>query len=296
MKICVTGASGFIGQEVAAALAKAGHTVVGLDKRLVDGWGNGEYMERDITHLLEPIPGLDAVVHLAAVANPRECERGPDYAFAVNVHGTFQVLQMALLSGAKKFVFASSAHIYGISAKYLPSDENHPFWFQNNRRETQIYTLTKIAGEQLCKLYEENYGLSYTTLRLFNVYGPGQALGYFVPDMVAKAQKGALHLDGANVTKDWVNIKDVARAFAAAVKSDFVGPINIGSGSETELGAVASSIALKMGVPFTSTPSPTPTRMLADIRRAERVLGWKPTISLEEGLDSVIAAKATVPA
>lgn len=294
MKILVTGASGFIGKHVTRALAKAGHTVVGLDVRFVDGWGVTDWLECDITHLLKPIPGLDAVVHLAAVANPRECERGPDYAFAVNVHGTYQVLQMALLSGAKKFVFASSAHVYGISAKYLPSDEEHPLWFQNNRRETQIYTLTKVMGEEMCKLYFQNYGLSYTALRMFNVYGPDQALGYFLPDMISKAKNGSIELKGSGTTKDWVYVEDVAKAFVKAVESPYVGALNIGTGIETDLGTMASSIARIYGAQYSGVPSEQDTRMCADASRALRVLGWKATVAINEGIDATCNLVAKV--
>ncbi len=144
---------------------------------------------------------------------------------------------MALESGAKKVVFASSAHVYGISPRYLSTDETHPLWLQNN------YTLTKILGEHLCQLYYDNHGLSYTALRLYNAYGPGQANGYFIPDQLAKAQVGGFELRGSNVTKDWIYIDDTADAFVKALTTSFVGPVNIDTGNETFLGTIASIIA-----------------------------------------------------
>jgi UDP-glucose 4-epimerase len=164
MKVLVTGANGFIGQYVLKALEERGHEAIGLDftQSVRPPW-----IHADITHPLEKIPNLDAVIHLAAMANPRECDATPIGAFAVNVNGTNQVLKMALESGAKKIVFSSSAHVYDIPPKYLPTDESHPLRLNNT------YTTTKILGEQLCQLYWENHGLSYCTLRLFNAYGPG---------------------------------------------------------------------------------------------------------------------------
>ena len=268
MKVLVTGHRGFIGQHVYRAVLEAGHTVVGVDLPDVD-----------ITQGLAPIPGLDAVIHLAARSHPRQCDEDPRRAYDVNVQGTSRVLQMALKSGAKKVVFASSAHVYDIPPKVLPTDEQQPTRLNNT------YTTTKLLGERLCQLYFENHGLSYAVLRLFNVYGPGQALGYFIPDMIAKAKGGTITLTGGATTKDWVYVEDVARAFVLAVESNFVGPINIGTGVETDLATIGRLIAAETGALFSMAPVGTATRMCADNTRAKRVLGWEPTVSLRGGID-----------
>ena len=277
MRVLITGAAGFIGRHIDKALSKAGHHVIGLDAVLAHPGYAAGWVTADITR---PLPkfNLDAVIHLAAVANPRECDTDPTKAFNVNVNGTHQVLAMALMSGAKKVVFSSTAHVYGISPRYLPTDESHPLWLQNN------YTLTKILGEQLCHLYYENHGLSYTALRLFNAYGLGQVRGYFIPDMIAKARTGGFELKGANTTKDFVWIDDVARAFVLALETPFVGAVNIGTGVETQLGAIARQVAEAEGVPCGLTNAPDATRMCAQYSRATKVLGWQPTKSVSEGL------------
>ena len=284
IKVCVSGASGFIGKHVVNALREAGHDVVTMD------FIGDVDINADITQPLKSIPGLDAVIHLAAVSHPRDCDANPGKAFTINDYGTSNVLKMALESGAKKVVFASSAHVYDIPPKYLPTDEVHPLRLNNT------YTTTKILGEQLCHLYWENHGLPYTSLRLFNAYGPGQGAGYFIPDMIVKAKAGPISLRGGNTTKDWVWVKDVARAFLLALESDFVGPINIGAGVETDLATIARTIAAAYGVPFSSLPSDTATRMCADNSRAKRILGWESQVSLKEGLDACLdAAKAPRP-
>lgn len=286
MRVLVTGANGFIGRYVAKALREAGHETIASDNEWLNlKWYESVDMEADITKPLKPIEGLDAVIHLAGLANPRECDAVPSSAFDKNVNGTHQVLKMALASGAKKIVYASTAHVYGITPKYLPTPETHPLWLQNT------YTLTKILGEQLCQLYYENHGLSYTVLRLYNAYGPDQAKGYFIPDMLAKASKGHIDLPGGNTTKDWVYVEEVAQAFIRALETPFVGHINIGSGVETELSVIAKRIADVMGASLFTSSSPNATRMLADTARAKKILGWESSITVSEGLERILQAE-----
>ena len=283
MKVLVTGAAGFIGQHVCSLLREQRHEVIGSDV-YVDSdllW--------DITKACPPFGSLDAVIHLAALANPRECDADPAKAFNVNVNGTHQVLELARKSGAKKFVFSSSAHVYDIPSRYLPADELLPLRLNNT------YTTTKILGEQLCELYWTNHGLSYTILRLFNAYGLNQAKGYYIPDQVSKAKEGCINLKGGNTTKDWVWVGDVADAFVRALSTGFVGAVNIGTGVETNLETIARIIARCYQVELKAIPSDNATRMCADWRRAKSILGWHPTVSLEEGLDRTINSYKAVP-
>ena len=294
MKVLVTGAAGFIGSHIVPRLVSEGMDVTCIDTPEGYAAGRLKGIERKV-HLItaditqpslfdavsEP---LDTVLHLAALASPILCDQNPPLAFLLNVNGTHNVLKLALKCRAEKVVFASTAHVYGISPRYMPTDERHPLWLQDT------YTTTKILGEQLCQLFYENHGLSYLTLRLYNGYGPGQPTGYFIPDIIRKAQAGQINLKGGEVTKDFVFVSDVASAFVKAVSSEYVGNLNIGSGRETRLKDVASTIAQAFGVQLTPVLSEgsNPTRMLCDWTRALKILEWRPKVSLEEGLRRTI--------
>lgn len=280
MKTLVVGGNGFIGKQVTKILTRAEHDVVGMD--IV--WTGEETCERMLCDITQPLPrvkDVDAIIHLAAIASPQICDADPERAMAVNVAGMDNVLKMALASGVKKVVFPSTAHVYGISPRYLPTDEQHPIYHQSP------YTLSKILGEQLCRLYFENHGLNYTILRLFNVYGAGQADGFFLPDMLTKAKAGRIDLAAPETTKDWIHVSDVERAFSLAAESAYVGVINIGTGRETSLGTIAKMVAEASGAEYHEHPG-TATRMCADNGRAKRILGWEPKMSLFEGLRTTL--------
>lgn len=278
MRVLVTGASGFIAGHVCEALRKAGHQVVGLDI----SFSPNVHIVADITKPIPSVGQVDAVIHLAALSHPRDCEGAPAKAFSVNVNGIHQVLRAAVASSARKFIFASSAHVYGIPPKYLPTDENHPLRLQND------YTITKILGEELCRLYYENHGLNYTVLRLYNTYGPGQQSGYFIPDMLEKAAHGHIDISWANTTKDFVYISDVVDAFLRALESPFAGALNVATAVETELAAIGQIIAESTGASFSFTKSKDASRMCGDYRHAARILGWQPKVTLAEGMRAVL--------
>jgi len=295
VKVLVTGAVGFIGRKLCRELRERtwkgihGFDVVELDKEKLTAGGaiqcdiRNEGSMKVAATLME---GVDACVHLAAIAAPRQAEADPSLAWETNVRGTQNVLALCRKMGVKKVVFASSAHVYGISPKYLPTDERHPLALLDT------YTATKIMGEQLCHLYYENYGLSYTTCRLFNAYGPGQSPDYFIGVKLKQARAGgSVTIMNGDVTKDWVWVYDVVEALIQCLQTSYVGPLNIGTGTETSLREIADRIASAYDtvvVPDSSKDS-GPTRMCADWSRAERVIGWKPTVHLAEGIRRMVS-------
>jgi len=293
-KVLVTGAGGFLARHVVPKLVAQGAEVVGLD--LPFGLENARgfkskanLVEGDITDYasIERMKEkFDYLIHLAAIAAPLECETRPERAFLVNVQGTFNVLKFAQKRGAKKLIFSSSAHVYGISPKYMPTDEKHPLALQD------VYTTSKILGESLCQLFYSNHNLEYVTTRLYNAYGPGQNEDYFIPAMISKAKTGRIELRGRHVTKDFVFVEDVADAFVKALTSDFVGEVNLGSGNQTTLEFVADHIAKAFGarLSFSTVEPAGPSHMQCNTERARRILGWEATTPIEKGLDTTIAA------
>lgn len=298
MNVVVTGAAGFIGQHLTDHLQKEGHTITGIDLRQMMIYGFRGDITSDVTMdaiadvvkeggVASPFGGkVDAIIHLAAVASPLIAQRDPVRAWSTNVHGTQNVLQLAFKVGCPRVIFFSSAHVYGISPKYLPTDENHPLALHDT------YTTTKIIGEQLCRLYYENHGVAYTILRLWNAYGPGQSPDYFIGKKIAQASsEGQVTLRNENVTKDWVHVSDVVRATSMALKSGYVGPLNVGTGRETSLREIANAIAREFDVRVVKedVPDEGPTRMCCDRSRIRNTIGWEPTVTFEEGLSDLIS-------
>lgn len=311
MSILVTGSSGFIGRNLVAYLHSRKLNIVGIDKVFPD---HTPHLDRpdlvyaaDITNeqaissvqknLLANIitgpdnsktPGkIDACIHLAAVAAPRLAASDPMTAWDTNVRGTYNVLNLCRNLGIHKFVFASSAHVYGISPRYLPTNESHPLAMHDT------YTTTKIVGESLCDLFHSNYRLSTTVLRLFNAYGPGQSDDYFMGVKIKQAREGGpITLMNSSVTKDWVYIDDVVKAFFMASQSEYVGALNIGTGAETDLGTIARQIGHFYDLQVTEEPGSdnSPSRMACDNYLAKSVLGWKPEIDLRTGLHKTMIA------
>lgn len=309
--VVVTGAEGFIGTHLCKRLLREGHVVVGIDNKNPDGCSvyshtdghvGSIYFHSDIRDQAEmklvadeikggELPIVNAVFHLAAVAAPNVARDDPDKAWSTNVMGTHNVLQLALQLGQQRVlprvIFFSSAHVYGISPKYIPTDEFHPLALYDT------YTTTKILGEQLCQLFYRNHGLPYTTLRLFNAYGPGQSDVYFVGKKIAQARTGSMTIWNGDVTKDWVYVEDVVDACLLAMETGYVGALNVGTGVETSLRRMIAILAGHYQIPSEriqqedSPPPGGPTRMLADWRLIRRILGWTPKTAVEVGLAKI---------
>jgi UDP-glucose 4-epimerase len=195
---------------------------------------------------------------------------------------------------AKRFVYASSASIYG-QAEDFPTTEIHHGY--GNRT---IYGTVKLYGEGLLRSFHEMYGLNYVALRYFNVYGPRMdAFGVYTEVMIrwmerlSKGQPSLILGDGSQ-TMDFVYVGDVARANTMAANSSITDDvINIASGTETSLTQLAHTLGDVMGVNLTPEYGParkaTPVwRRLADVQKAQRRLGFKAQVSLEEGLRSLV--------
>lgn len=301
MNILVTGAAGFIGHHIVNALKKENANIIGLDiadmsdleiKR-IEGDITDDVAMEGVRHYLENLEAIkiDTIIHLAAIASPPLAQKEPARAWLTNVQGTHNVLQLAQKIGCPRIIFFSSAHVYGISPKYLPTDENHPLALHD------LYTTTKIMGEELCRLFYENHGISYTALRLWNAYGPGQSKDYFIGAKLTQAKNGKLTIRNEGVTKDWIHVKDVARATMMALKSHYVGPLNVGTGIETSLGEIVKTFSESFDILATKEEvgDEGPTRMKCDPKRIKSTLGWQHEISFRDGLEELIKLSQASP-
>jgi UDP-glucose 4-epimerase len=299
MKVLVTGGAGFIGSHLIGHLLELGHTVTALDNFLS---GNPENLERfgkkirfvrgDLTRpgvLRAALEGADAVVHEAAIASLDVCLRCPSLTKHVNVRGTEMVLEESLRAGVRRVVFASSSAVYG-RQEHLPIPEDAEL------RPLSLYAETKLEGERLCREYFKK-GLETVCLRYFNVYGPGQNPEYagVILKFLACLREGkrpTIYGDGSQ-TRDFVHVLDVARATALALERDCAGEvINIGSGtsvSVSELLRILCSLMNRRVRPLHLPPRPGEVpHSQADTRKAEKLLDFRATVPLEEGLKRLI--------
>ena len=234
--------------------------------------------------------GAGGVVHLAALWL-FECVHQPRSALEVNVEGTYNVVEAAANAKVKKLVYSSSASVYG-DALVTPMTEEHPF---NNRT---MYGATKIAGEQFLRSFNEQHGLNYTALRYMNVYGPRMDdRGAYVSvimkvlDRIDQGQRPVIFGDGLQ-SYDFVHVADVARANVLAMKSDAADEcVNVGMGVKTTINELVQRLLVLTG--STLTPEYRDAQMFVTHRvgsteKARRLLGFEATVSLDDGLQSVV--------
>lgn len=287
-KTCiVTGGAGFIGGHLVDELLRLNAHVI-----LLDSVDSGRQEQENLSIIKADISkkeeininkDVDVIFHLAALAFPKDCNTNPGMAFQFNVTGAMNMLQLAAEKQVQKFVFPSSAQLYGRYPHYLPVDEKHPIEYTDN-----FYNTTKKIGEDLCTIFYEKYNVPVTFFRLFNSFGPRQATDYLIPTIIMQAlEKGVVELWNDKPTRDFTFVDDTVSAFVKAAESPFCGgPINIGSGVETNVGDIARQIAetLNAELKFLNKEVIGSMRMCCDISKAKKILDWEPKVSFKEGL------------
>ncbi len=301
--ILVTGGAGFIGSSIIDELIKK-HEIICLDnfdpyydpnikrKNIADKIGNKNFrlIKGDICNenLLRSIlqEGVDYIIHEAAQAGVRESIKNPKKVHQINTIGTLKLLKEALDSGLKKFINASSSSVYG-EVKYLPFDEKHP------TTPVSPYGASKLAAEHYCRIFREIYGLKTVSLRYFTVYGPRMRPDLAISIFAKKALKNEpieIYGDGSK-TRDFTYITDAVNATLKALKKG-VGEYNIGGGERISIGELAKKIINIIGskseITYTENIKGDAEHTWANVRKAEKELGWKPSINLDEGLRSYI--------
>jgi UDP-glucose 4-epimerase len=249
---------------------------------------------RDVEAVRNATEGIDAVIHMATL-RITACAADPREALGVMCDGSFNVVDAARAAGVKKVVAASSASIYGLAETFPTREDHHPY---NNQT---WYGATKLMLEGLLRSYRAMFGLPYVALRYFNVYGPRMDIhGRYTEvlirwmDRIVVGQPPLILGDG-NQSMDFVYIEDVARANILSLQSNVVDDVfNVASGTETTLRDLAAALLRVMGSNL--QPEYGPERMInpvsrrfADIEKAERLLGFRAKVGLEEGLARLVA-------
>jgi UDP-glucose 4-epimerase len=303
-RILVTGGAGFIGSHLVELLLEGGAgEVTVLDNfvrgsrrnlEVVDDDPRLRIVEGSITDrslLADLSAGRDAVFHLAALWL-YECVHEPRKALEVNVGGTYNVVEAAHEAGVGKVVYSSSASVYG-DAVELPMTEEHPF---NNRT---MYGATKIAGEQFFRAFNEQHGLDWVGLRYMNVYGPRMDYrGAYVSvimkvlDRLDAGEQPVVFGDGSQAY-DFVHVRDVARANVHALTSDASdASFNVGTGEQTTIGELVTHLLELTGSELEPRFEPDAqmfvTNRVGSTEQAERLLGFRAEVDLDEGLRSVV--------
>jgi UDP-glucose 4-epimerase len=292
MRAIVTGGAGFIGSHVADALLARGDEVHVLDnlatgkrENVPDG---ATLHERDIREELGDLfrdVGPAAVFHLAAQADVATSVERPDYDADVNVLGTIRVLEAARRGGAAVVFSSTGGAIYGECER--PATEDDP------RRPLSPYGTSKLAGEEYLAAWNRLHGMRNVVCRLANVYGPRQSpsleggvIAIFL-DRMRDGEPTAIYGDGSQ-TRDFVYVADVAQALLAAAARSGGGVFNVGTGIETsvrELHRLCARVAGSDAEPeLADARRGDLLRSVLDPGRAERELGWRPELDLEQGL------------
>jgi UDP-glucose 4-epimerase len=297
-KVLVTGGAGFIGSHLVERLVQDGHEVVVLDNLAtgretnLSGVGHNSRVRLHRVDVaenakVEPLFGsVDWVFHLAALADiVPSIQRPLDY-HRTNVDGTVSVLEAARKAGVARFVYAASSSCYGIP-DFCPTPESA------EPKPAYPYALTKHIGEQYVMHWAQVYRMGCVSLRMFNVFGPrvrssgtyGAVFGVFLAQKLA-GQPFTVVGDGTQ-TRDFTFVTDVVDAFVRAAESGVTGEVfNIGSGATYSVNHLASLLGGK-SIHIPKRPG-EPDCTFADTQKIARVLGWKPSISFEEGIRLMI--------
>ena len=301
--VLVTGAGGFIGSHLVERLVRDGHRVrafVHYNSR--NDWGNLEFISQAVKREVEVVTGdiadpfsvrsatkgVQVVYHLSSLIAIPYSYVAPQSYVQTNVQGAMNVLQAARDEGVGRVVHTSTSECYG-TAQYVPIDERHPLQGQSP------YSASKIGADMLAESYWRSFGLPVATIRPFNTFGPRQSARAVIPTIIAQALRGGpIKLGALSPTRDMNYVDNTVDGFlAVGTHPAAVGQvINVGSGREISIRDLALVIVGLMGsssdvVEDDQRIRPANSeveRLLCGNAKAKDLLGWTPTVDLEEGL------------
>jgi NAD dependent epimerase/dehydratase len=246
---------------------------------------------RDVASVRELVEGADVVYHLAALIAIPYSYRSPRSYVETNVLGTLNVLEAARQLSTPRVVHTSTSEVYG-TARSVPISEDHPLQGQSP------YSASKIGADKIAESYQLSFGVPVATLRPFNTYGPRQSSRAVIPTILAQLAAGQseIHLGDVRPTRDFTFVEDTVRAFTAVADAPLEAVVgrtfNAGTGVEISIGDLVAMIARAAGREVAVVedaerlrpPGSEVMRLVCDSSRLIEATGWKPTMSLADGL------------
>jgi len=288
MKSIVTGGAGFIGSNLVDKLVELGHDVIVIDNESANS-NDQFYYNKKATYVIEDVAdyektrplyeGVDYVFHLAAESRIQPTIENPILAVRTNVLGTAVVLQCAREAGVKKVMYSSTSSGYGL-ANTPPLNEDMPDDCLNP------YSVAKVSGEKLCKMYTDLFELPTVVFRYFNIYGPREpSKGPYAPVVRLflrqyRAGESLTIVGDGEQRRDFTYVSDAVNANILAMQSQETGLFNIGTGRNHSVLELANMISDKQT--FIPPRLGEARVTLADNTKARTILGWEPQVRLED--------------
>jgi dTDP-glucose 4,6-dehydratase len=298
----VTGAAGFIGSHLSEALLERGFSVVGMDNLITGDVANIEHLtghgfvlvEHNVTSYVTVEGPVDYVFHFASPASPVDYLKLPIQTLKVGALGTHNCLGLAKAKGAR-FLLASTSEVYGDPQVHPQQEE---YWGNVNPVGPRgVYDEAKRFAEAITMAYHRFHGLDTRIVRIFNTYGPRMRVndGRAIPAFVSQALRGedvTVFGDGQQ-TRSLCFVSDLVEGIIRLMLSDEPNPVNLGNPEEMTIRRLAEAIIARTGSSsrIVSRPLPVddPKIRQPDITRARSILGWEPTVSLDDGLERTLA-------
>ncbi len=297
-KVLITGGAGFIGSAIAKNLSDRGFTVKSFDinkpKEMFGEYINSTIMYPD--ELYESIKGCDYVIHLAARLGVKQTEHKRISCLNINIQGTRNVIEACTKAGIKKILFSSSSEVYGEPLK-TPICETDPV------SPKSVYAVTKLAGEEYLRAYQQEHGLNYSIVRFFNVYGSEQVENFVMPRFiraVTEDQSPTIYGEG-NQIRSFCHVNDAAQGVYLALTSDKSNSeiFNIGNDrADITMKDLAYKVIKLSGkniepyfVPMEQSDRTNEREIIKripDISKAKELLNYNPTVTLDEGITDIM--------
>jgi len=300
-RVLVTGAGGFIGSHLAERLVQSGAKVramVHYNALGTAGWLDhcplrsdmeiiaGDICDRDSVR--QAMNGAEVVFHLAALIAIPYSYHAPASYVRTNIEGTLNVLQAARHLNLQRVIHTSTSEAYG-TARFVPITEEHPLQGQSP------YSASKIGADKLAEAFHFSFGLPVVTLRPFNTFGPRQSARAVIPTIITQClTRETVYLGNLHPTRDLNFVDNTVEGYLLAADApDAIGKtVNLGSGREISVGDLAQMIGKLVGHPIKIESTAERVRpdkseverLLASNALAEKILAWKPKVSLEDGL------------